>query len=586
MSEFLGARISLISRSDIRYVGTLHEINSDESTVSLENVRSYGTEGRRGNPDDEVAPADQLYEYIVFRGTDVKDLRIEESGPAAKESKPPAVPNDPAIVGARPRPAPGHGAPGPSGPSGPQGLPAPGPGPMGTQPQQGPPFGHFPPPPPYMGGWGRGGPGPEGFNGMQYPPPQWFPPGQQFPPMGPGGPGPWNQYPGPFQPGHGVPPGPPGAPGMPSAPGQPGRQSANHTPSNQAQQQPKPAPIGPVADKKPLTPGQQQKQPEIPSGPKPLGQPSRQEAPATAPPPPVESKPTVEEVKATAASLSTNGPPTAPREAAKTVPTGPKSNRPTQILPAVPLPAALTSKVAIQAQASSSRSASENNAQTAAAALRDATQAARAAVAVAMAKLDGQPAPQPSNGNVMDNLTKKVNEMRVNAPRGGASPNRGARGRGGGGARPAKVEVPDSDFDFASSNAKFNKQDVVKEAIAGSPLTEIHNTETPVPEEVPESADTVLPAYNKTKSFFDNISSEAKDRLENHGQKPGGREWRGEEQRKNMETFGQGSVDGGGYRGYRGRGRGRGGRGGRGFRGGRGGANGAPRSRETQPAAQ
>ncbi|EXU99497.1 LSM domain protein [Metarhizium robertsii] len=98
MSEFLGSRISLISKSDIRYAGTLHEINSDESTVSLENVRSFGTEGRRGRPEEEISPSDQVYEYIVFRGSDVKDLRIEEH-PGIKETKPPAMPDDPAIVG-------------------------------------------------------------------------------------------------------------------------------------------------------------------------------------------------------------------------------------------------------------------------------------------------------------------------------------------------------------------------------------------------------------------------------------------------------------------------------------------------------
>lgn len=92
------SRISLISRSDIRYVGTLHSINSEDSTVSLENVRSFGTEGRKGSPDEEVAPSVELYEYIVFRGTDVKDLRVEEA-PAVKENKPPVMPNDPAIVG-------------------------------------------------------------------------------------------------------------------------------------------------------------------------------------------------------------------------------------------------------------------------------------------------------------------------------------------------------------------------------------------------------------------------------------------------------------------------------------------------------
>lgn len=37
-----------------------------------------------------------MYEQIVFRGSDVKDLRIEEP---AKEKAPPAMPQDPAIIG-------------------------------------------------------------------------------------------------------------------------------------------------------------------------------------------------------------------------------------------------------------------------------------------------------------------------------------------------------------------------------------------------------------------------------------------------------------------------------------------------------
>jgi hypothetical protein len=81
-----------------RYVGTLHEINSETSTVALENVSSFGTEGRKDDPDEEIPPSDGVYEYIVFRGSDVKDLRIEEA-PAVKETMPPQVPNDPAILG-------------------------------------------------------------------------------------------------------------------------------------------------------------------------------------------------------------------------------------------------------------------------------------------------------------------------------------------------------------------------------------------------------------------------------------------------------------------------------------------------------
>ncbi len=48
------------------------------------------------DPAKEIPPSDTIYEYIVFRGTDVKDLRIEEK-PAAKENQPPP-PNDPAIL--------------------------------------------------------------------------------------------------------------------------------------------------------------------------------------------------------------------------------------------------------------------------------------------------------------------------------------------------------------------------------------------------------------------------------------------------------------------------------------------------------
>lgn len=411
---------------------------------------------------------------------------------------------------------------------------------------------------------------------MQYPPPPppagWYPPGQGFPP-GPPGAGPWGNYPQPFPPGPG---GPPGAPGPNNRQG-PAEES-------------RPAPIGATSDKKPSTPGQQG---NFPTQPRPLGQSLQQQAPAArGPPPPVESKLTVEEVKATAASLAANAPSTSASQPSKSIPTGPKGGaRPTQIMPAVPLPAALTAKVAQPTQTTPSNPSPETQA-----ALRDATQAAKAAVAVAMAKLDAPGGSQQAHNAAVDNLTRKVIEMRVSAPRGdrgdrgdatrGGQHTRGGRGRG---PRPTKVEVPDADFDFASSNAKFNKEEVVKEAIAtGSPLGES------TPDGGDAAAEGILettpgsgapPAYNKSRSFFDNISSEAKDRAESGGQKPGGREWRGEEQRKNMETFGQGSVDGGYRGGYRGRGRGRGNRG-RGFARGGAGRGGGPyrNNRETQSA--
>ena len=57
---------------------------------------SYGTEGRS---EEEVPASDNVYEYIVFRGSDVKDLRIEKEPEKKREEV--KVPDDPAILGVR-----------------------------------------------------------------------------------------------------------------------------------------------------------------------------------------------------------------------------------------------------------------------------------------------------------------------------------------------------------------------------------------------------------------------------------------------------------------------------------------------------
>lgn len=59
-------------------------------------MKSFGTEGR--DPGNEIPPSDNVYEYIVFRGSDVKDLRIEKE-PEKKTVQQPQVPDDPAILG-------------------------------------------------------------------------------------------------------------------------------------------------------------------------------------------------------------------------------------------------------------------------------------------------------------------------------------------------------------------------------------------------------------------------------------------------------------------------------------------------------
>lgn len=295
--------------------------------------------------------------------------------------------------------------------------------------------------------------------------------------------------------------------------------------------------------------------------------------------------------------------------AGRAAPTGPKSNR---VTPAVPMTVNQKSFVP-PATSNGPLSTSTGNQPAAkaaptAASMEEASRQAKEAVAAAMAKLNGGPAattkPAGPSSSAMDALTRKVGEMRTHdgGSRGRAL-FRGGRGafRGAPGGQPIKkIEIPKDDYDFESANAKFNKEDMSKE-VSASPLAETAGEDANDAAEATASngeprKDSLASAqvYNKTSSFFDNISSESKDRQEAQEERVNGRQMRSEEYKKNLDTFGQGNVDGGGYRG-RGRGRGfrggfnrgynrgygGGGRGGfdpgfqRGGGGGRGGANGS-----------
>lgn len=90
---YIGSKISLVSNSDIRYEGILYTINMQESTIALQSVRSFGTEGRKM---PEVPPSSEIYDFIIFRGQDIKDLTVlEGTGPGGDSTSPL---NDPAIV--------------------------------------------------------------------------------------------------------------------------------------------------------------------------------------------------------------------------------------------------------------------------------------------------------------------------------------------------------------------------------------------------------------------------------------------------------------------------------------------------------
>ena len=65
--------------------------NSKFSVTNFVAVRSFGTEDRETQ--FPVSPQNQVYEYILFRGTDIKDIQVVKNVST--------IPNDPAIVQVR-----------------------------------------------------------------------------------------------------------------------------------------------------------------------------------------------------------------------------------------------------------------------------------------------------------------------------------------------------------------------------------------------------------------------------------------------------------------------------------------------------
>uniref|UniRef100_A0A3Q3X620 Uncharacterized protein n=1 Tax=Mola mola TaxID=94237 RepID=A0A3Q3X620_MOLML len=90
-TPYIGSKISLISKAQIRYEGILSSVDTERSTVALAKVKSYGTEDR--HTDRPVPLKEEIFEYIIFRGSDIKDITVSEP-PKPQHG----LPCDPAIL--------------------------------------------------------------------------------------------------------------------------------------------------------------------------------------------------------------------------------------------------------------------------------------------------------------------------------------------------------------------------------------------------------------------------------------------------------------------------------------------------------
>eukprot|EP01126_Amoeba_proteus_P053227 TRINITY_DN6479_c0_g1_i3.p1 TRINITY_DN6479_c0_g1~~TRINITY_DN6479_c0_g1_i3.p1 ORF type:complete len:118 (+),score=9.06 TRINITY_DN6479_c0_g1_i3:242-595(+) len=84
-----GSKVSIISKN-IRYEGTVSNVDSDQRTLKLESVRVHGTEDRVpfGHPGYE-SPKDEVYSYIIFRCSEIQLVSVlspQESHPPDTQS--------------------------------------------------------------------------------------------------------------------------------------------------------------------------------------------------------------------------------------------------------------------------------------------------------------------------------------------------------------------------------------------------------------------------------------------------------------------------------------------------------------------
>lgn len=111
--DFIGSKISIITKSQCRYSGTIIGIDSQTSSIVLGNCRSFGTENRSATSSNSGHATGTVLPIVQFANSDIEDLKIvdeeQTSEPTAQQPSfsmtAPApsrvsIHDDPAIVSA------------------------------------------------------------------------------------------------------------------------------------------------------------------------------------------------------------------------------------------------------------------------------------------------------------------------------------------------------------------------------------------------------------------------------------------------------------------------------------------------------
>jgi protein LSM14 len=140
----------------------------------------------------------------------------------------------------------------------------------------------------------------------------------------------------------------------------------------------------------------------------------------------------------------------------------------------------------------------------------------------------------------MENVERAMDDLRI--------PD-GMKGRRGDEIQAGNIQVPATDYDFVSANAKFDKVALAPQPQSDSDSdseSDITNPENPEAKERKEKKQKEKPkesAYNPSKSFFDSLTANSAPRgnaTRGGGRGRGrGRSRREEEAQRNLMTFGE-----------------------------------------------